>query len=322
MACVLLLASVLSALAVAAIPASAAPAPSVPGPVPQSKGSGFLVSPPRLTVAADKINKIQRLEIENRGTVPLVLRTRLEAVSQRADGSSLLEPYAPYSAADWVTVVPDHFDVSPATRRYVQIRIRVPSQPEPGDHNVAIIFMAPPRAGKGNIHIAAGIGVPTLITVPGPMIDDVSVTRLKAPGFSAGGAIPITATLRETGDVHHDLLSAHDRLEATAGGATIMFPPAVVLRGSTITIATKWTHPPAFCVCHLRTAVVSDGHRSVATATVIIFPVVQVGAGIGALIVLVLAFLFYRRHQRRRLRAAYEAGRSDGGNGGPDDQAD
>ena len=57
---------------------------------------------------------------------------------------------------------------------------------------------------------------------------------------------------------------------------------------------------------------VTDGHRSVATATVIIFPVVRALIGLGVLVALVLAFLLFRRHQRRRLTAAYKAGRLDG----------
>jgi hypothetical protein len=40
--------------------------------------------------------------------------------------------------------------------------------------------MAPPVPGRGNIHVAEGLGVPVLITVPGPVIDDVGITRLTA----------------------------------------------------------------------------------------------------------------------------------------------
>ncbi len=279
----LLLVGALSAAAVAAVPAAAAPAPVNPG-IPQLPGVGMLISPAHLTVAASQVAKVQRLEIENRGSARLDLNTQLEGVSQRADGSTLVEPNAPYSAVNWVTVMPDHFEVRTRTRRYVQVRFRVPPDAEPGDHNVAIVFMEPPVAAKtsnnhggrrSSMRIAEGIGVPALITVPGPVIDDVSLTRLKAPGFSAGGPIPLAARIRESGDVHHSFTTARDRLVATAGGAKILFPAAVVLRGSTITLTTKWKDPPLICVCHVRTAVVTDGHRSVATATVVIFPVVR-----------------------------------------------
>ena len=275
-----------------------------------------------MTVAASQVAKVQRLEIENRGSALLHINTQLEAVSQYADGSTLVEPNAPYSAVKWVTVMPDHFEVRTRTRRYVQIRFRVPPDAEPGDHNVAIVFMQPPVAAKrsnnhgtrrSSLRMAEGVGVPAVITVPGPVIDDVSLTRLKAPGFSAGGPIPLAATVRESGDVHHSFTAAGARLAARVGKATVMFPPFTVLRGSTVTTATKWTSHPLLCVCHLTTAVVSDGHQSVATATVVIFPLVQALIGLGVLVALVLAFLLLRRYQRRKLTAAYEAGRQDGG---------
>jgi hypothetical protein len=286
-----------------------------PGPVPQARGFGMLVSPSRLIVAASQIAKTQRLEIENRGTARLNVRARLEAVAQRANGSALLEPdaNAPYSAVRWVTVVPDHLYVPPGARRYIEVRFHVPPHPEPGDHDLAIILLVPPRSGKGNIHVAEGIGVPTLITVPGKVIDDVSVGSLAAPGFSVGGPISLTATVRESGDVHHSFTSAHGRLEARVDGATVLFPPITVLRDSTITVATKWAHPPVICFCHITAAVMSHGHRTAVAATVIIFPAIQVLVGIGAIITLVVAFLLIRRYQRRRLTAAYQAGLHLGG---------
>jgi hypothetical protein len=185
----------------------------------------------------------------------------------------------------------------------------VPADPEPGDHDLAIILLVPPQPGKGNIRIAEGVGVPVLITAPGQVIDDVSVTGLHLPGFSAGGAISLAATIRESGDVHHSFRGPHGRLEATAGSADVLFPPFTVLRGSTVTAKTTWADHPAMCICHVSVAVRAGGHRTTATATVIIFPVVPVGLAIGTLAALLAAFLLFRRSHRRRLAAAYQAGR-------------
>ncbi len=288
-------------LSVTATAATAAPAPSNPGPVPHGPGSSMLISPPRLLISAGHVDQTQRLEMENRGSVALNVHVALQTLAQSTDGSSVVEPEGPYSAAGWITVVPDHFSVPSATRRYILVHIRVPAHPEPGDQDVVLTFQLPPRAGHGNIHIVAGIGVPTIITVPGPVIDHVNVTSLTAPGFSAGGPIKLAATVRDTGDVHHSFTGPHNLLTARAGGATILFPAMTVLRGSTVTFTTKWAHPPIMCVCHLSTTVVSGDRLSAAAATVIIFPVVQVGAGIAAVIALLIAFLLFRRARRRRL---------------------
>jgi hypothetical protein len=307
---VLLLIEVLGVAVAAAVPAAAtASAAAGQGPVPHGKGLSMLVSPPRLTVAGRQITRTQRLEIENRGSVLLNVHARVENLAQRHNGSSLPEANAPYLPASWIRVVPSHFRVRPGAKRFIKVHIRVPRHPEPGDHDLAIILMVPPRPGKGNIHIAEGIGVPVLITVPGRVSDHVSVTRLHVTGFSMGGNIQLAATVRESGDVHHSFRGPHDRLEAQVGGTPVMFPPITVLRGSTITLDTKWADHPVMCICHVTVAVVSDGRHSTAVATVVIFPVVQVLSGIGALVALLAAFLLARRYQRSKLTSAYEAGR-------------
>ena len=155
----------------------------------------MLISPPRLLISARHVDQTQRLEMENRGSVALNVHVgAADELAQSTDGSSVVEPEGPYSAAGWITVVPDHFSVPPATRRYILVDIRVPAHPEPGDQDVVLTFRLPPRAGHGNIRIVAGIGVPTIITVPGPVIDHVNVTGLTAPGFSA--AAPSSSPLR------------------------------------------------------------------------------------------------------------------------------
>jgi hypothetical protein len=282
------------------------------GSIPREHGLAMLVSPTRLTVASGQLTRTQRLQIQNRGSVPLDVSTKVEALTQRSNGSSLPQN-APWSATSWLTVTPDHFLVKPGHRQWVQVRIQLPARPEPGDHDLALIFMVPPRPGHGNIHIAEGIGVPVLITVPGQVTDDVSVTGLHLPGFSAGGAVPLTATVHEAGNVHHSFRGTGHQLEARSGSATVMFPPVTVLRESTVTMHTQWDHPPALCVCHVAVTVTSDGHVSEATATVVIFPVVPVSSTVGAILVLLAAFLLVRRHHRRRVSEAFQAGRGAGG---------
>lgn len=294
---------------VAAVPAAAAPEPVSPGPVPRGHGVAMLVTPPRLTIAASQVVKPQWLEIENRGSVPLTVHAQLQGLAQNSNGSSLLEADAPYSATTWVTLTPDHFQVGPGTRRYIRVLVRVPPNPEPGDRNLAIIFLLPALAGRGNIHVAQGIGVPVLLTVPGRVIDHVSLAKLAAPGFSAGGPINMTATVRESGDVHHSFISGKGRLAARSGGATVLFPPFTVLRDSTVTVTTKWRDPPVICWCHITSSVTSDGQLTTVAATVVIFPVLPVVIGAGVIAALLLTFRFLRLRQRHRLSAAYDAGR-------------
>jgi hypothetical protein len=282
------------------------------GRVPPNPGVSMLVSPTRLTLAGGQLSKTQRIQVVNRGRHPLDVSTKIETLAQRHDGSSLPQ-IGPWSATHWLTLTPDHFQLQPGHRQWVRVDIQIPAQPEPGDHDLALIFMIPPRPGGGNIHISQGIGVPVLITVPGQVTDDVSVTGLRAPGFSAGGSVPLTATVREAGNVHHSFRGDGHRLEARSGSATVLFPPISVLRESTITMQTRWEHPPALCICHVSVTIASDGHVSQATTTVVIFPVVPVASTVGSVLLLLAVLLLVRRHHRRRVSEAFQAGRGDGG---------
>jgi hypothetical protein len=288
-----------------AIPAGAAATERPAG----HPGLAMAISPPRLTVPAGQVTKVQRLEVENRGHAVLHVHTELSAFAQLANGSTKLQPKARYSAVNWITVTPARFQVRAGQRRYVQIRIHVPANAEPGDHHVAIVFLVPDSPRRGNIHIAAGIGVPTVITVPGPITDHLRVLKLTAPSVSAGGPLRISATVRETGDVHHSFRGRQNRLIAIAGRTRILFPPLTVLRGSTVTFVSRWTDPPRICLCRITTTVASGLGRQTASATILIFPVIPVLVTIAVIAALVTAFVIARRRQVRRLAAAYEAGR-------------
>jgi len=282
------------------------------GRMPPNPGVSMLVSPVRLVLAGGQLSKTQRLQVMNRGRHPIDVRAKIETLAQQRNGASLPQN-GPWSATNWLTVNPAHFLLRPGHRQWVRVHIQIPAQPEPGDHDLALIFLIPPRPGGGNIHVAQGIGVPVLITVPGRVTDDVSVTGLHVPGFSSGGAVPLTATVHEAGDVHHSFREDGHRLEARSGSATALFPPFTVLRESTVAMQTKWEHPPALCICHVSVSVASGGHVSEATATVVIFPVVPVAVVIGSALLLLAAFLLIRRHHRRRVAEAFQAGRGLGG---------
>jgi len=283
------------------------------GSIPHHRGLSMLVSPVRLTVAGEQLTRTHRVQIQNRGSVPLDVQAKVESLAQQSNGSSVPRADVPDSVTSWLTVIPDHFLVQPGHRQWVKVQIRIPQQPEPGDHDLALIFVVPPRPGHGNIHVAQGIGVPVLITVPGKVVDDVSVTSLHAPGFSAGGAVPLTATVREAGDVHHSFRPPGPQLAARSGSATVLFPPFTVLRESTVTMHTQWAHPPALCICHISVTIAAGGHVSEATATVVIFPVVPVASVLGAAALLLAGFLLIRRQHRRRVAEAFQAGRGAGG---------
>ncbi|MEK8104117.1 hypothetical protein NKG94_01455 [Micromonospora sp. M12] len=126
---------------------------------------------------------------------------------------------AAHTAIDWVTVGPKRFRLAPGATEPVDLRIAVPPNAEPGEHQVAVIFSAPPPAGAPAMSIRRSVGAPVYVTVPGDAIESVQVTEVDAPGFALGGPLALTATVRNVGTLHRDFVAA-DRLRARVAGRT------------------------------------------------------------------------------------------------------
>jgi hypothetical protein len=249
----------------------------------------------------------------NRGRAALTVTVQRRNFTGSPDGSLAFQPNAPYAASSWLTVSPSTFSVAPGRSQWVSLRITVPRQPEPGDHQVALVFLVPAAGTKANVRINRGVATPVYVTVPGPTDDSASPGDLRAPGFSTGGRVSLTATVRSTGNVHRDF-RGKTPLRVHASGDPATFPDFTVVRGSTRDIRTTW-QPPLMCVCHVGVTVANaDGTTRTVSVRVIVFPVVQVLVILGALLaLLLLVFLLRRRYNTSVGRAAAAMHHSDSG---------
>jgi hypothetical protein len=261
------------------------------------------VSPTRLIIPAADLRTRQKITVINRGHAPVNVVVQKRNFTGGIDGSLDFQNAAPYAAATWVTVAPSSFTIAPETSQIVTADIKVPTSPEPGDHQVALVFLVPAGATDANIKINRGVATPVYITVPGATDDSVSLSNLHAGSFATGGPVTIAATVHNTGTVHRDFRGA-TQLKVGGAGATV-FPDFTVVRDSTRDISTTW-NPPLMCVCHPKVSVVDAGgvtHTS--TIRVIVFPVPLAAIALGALVLLVLiAYLLRRRYRRDIARAA------------------
>jgi hypothetical protein len=257
----------------------------------------LLVSPTRLVVTPADLGKAGRILVVNRGQQPARVTVQKQNFSGSADGALAFQQNAPYAAADWITVRPDRFELAPGAAQAVTATVTIPAAPEPGDHQVAIVFLVPAGQNGANIRINRGIAMPVYITVPGPTDDSASVTNLSAPGFVMAGPVDIAAQVRDTGTVHRDFRGG-SRLTVDIGGGAVAFPDFTVLRDSTRDVSTTW-NPPLMCVCHPTVSIV-DGGGVVRTASVrvIVFPLYQLAVVVAVLVLLVLlGRRWYRRHR-------------------------
>ena len=176
--------------------------------------------------------------------------------------------------------------------------IAPPDSPEPGDHQVALVFLIPGGVSEGNIKINRGIASPAYITVPGTVDDSVSLTGLSAPRFARGGPVMVTATVHNLGTVHRDF-RAPASLTVDSAGQKTAFPDFTVPRDATRDISVAWD-PPLMCICHPAVHFANTGESmQTQSVRVIIFPwhLLAILAGV------VLLLLLLVRSARRRYRA-------------------
>lgn len=274
-----------------------------------SAGPGFslTVSPTRLVVDPRHIGDQQTFQVSNGGQASLDIDVEKRNFTASADGTLVFQADAPYSASGWVEVTPSSFRLPPAGVMDVKVSIHVPAKPEPGDHQVALVFMVPAVGGSSNIRINRGIGAPIYIDVPGAANDSVQIDKLRAPGFSLSGPISFTTTVHDVGTIHRDFRGT-GRLDVRVGGATVPFPEFTVLRGTGRQVTTTWRNPPLVCFCKATVSVTDgDGVVHLATASVVIFPVHLVAIALVIGLLLILVIRFRRRRFRRHVLAAADA---------------
>jgi hypothetical protein len=264
------------------------------------------VSPTRLIVGPDDIARTAEIKVINTGRASVPVTVQKRNFTAGPDGSLLYKDDAPYAAADWMTVGPENFQLASGATQIVTADIAVPSSPEAGDHQVALVFLVPAGETDANIKVNRGVATPIFITVPGPTNNSVAISDLSAPGFALRGPVDISAVLKSTGTVHRDFRGNAPLTVNSAGSATT-FPDFTVLRGAVRDVKTTWD-PPLLCICH-PTVTYTDaaGLPQSATATVVVFPLDLLGLLIVAAILIVFALRWRHRRYQAAVRRAAEA---------------
>lgn len=270
------------------------------------------VSPPRLVVAPEEIDEPQSFQVANRGRLPVDVVVDRVGFAMDGSGKMLFERDAPRSAAGWLKVRPASFHLAPGAERGVTVLIDPPPEPEHGEHQVALLFVAPAGAGGGNIKLNRAIGTPIYITVPGPIDTSVRIGDLRTSGaFSTGGPVDFTTTVDNLGTVHRDFLGPR-ALKVEVNGYEVPFPDFTLLRGDSRDVTVRWADPPFMCLCHATVSVSGTNGTSQRSATFVILPLRLLGALIVvALVLYVIAWLPRRRRVRALGADRAPSGRAD-----------
>ncbi|WP_266244090.1 hypothetical protein [Micromonospora lupini] len=264
---------------------------------PDQSDFSLTVSPSRMVVPADENGRPQQFTVTNRGRSAIDVSMRTASFAVDSAGELTFRSDAAHTAIDWVTVDPKRFRLAPGATTLVGLRIAVPPNAEPGEHQVAVIFSAPPPADAPGMTVRRSVGAPVYVTVPGDAIESVQVAEVDAPGFALGGPLALTATVRNVGTLHRDFVAA-DRLRARVAGEDVAFPEFTLLRDGSRQVSAQWDAPPLVCVCRVTVAVSNpDGRVGSAQTTVVILPLHVIGPTVGGLVVLLLLGRMLRRRR-------------------------
>lgn len=299
-------------LAIAAPPATpSADAPALPSRTPSTRTTystrptpfSVTVSPARLTIAQDAVDETQHVTVVNRGEDPVSLAVQLRNFVSMPDGGLSYRPDAPYGAAGWAHVSPTHLELQTGESALVDVSFDVPDKREPGDHQVALVFLAPSARAPGNIQVNRGIGAPVYVTVPGAVDDSVRLDALSAPRWLWNGhGAEVTASLSSTGTVHRDF-RGETALAVGTHGHLGRFGDFTVARGADRVVSTTWD-APLVCVCHPSVTVTnSDGAAQTLSTRVVVLPWWAL-AGLAVLVLAVTTVLLRRRRTASRPRTA------------------
>jgi hypothetical protein len=269
-----------------------------PGVAPAS----FKVSPTSVDLERDPGGAaLGTIEVRVSGEKGRRFRTLVEEIDQRPDGAQVYSPPSgsPFSASSWVSVTPTTFLGYPDRTQPVQYQVRVPADAEPGDHLASLTVQRLAQAEGATAAAVEAVSVRLTIRVRGAVRPRAEITALDVPAITDGGAVSVSATVRNSGNVTLDFDRADpgavrildgDERKATLPFAGQLFP------GQTRVFESSWEDPPPFGSFDAEATVETGARDASLRESFWVIPWRQTGA----LALLVLAILIFARGWRRR----------------------
>jgi len=262
------------------------------------------ISPVRVAVPGGSERFTAEFDVTNTGTRVQTVRAHLVELS--AGGQVFPDSVA--SAARWVAVAPSSSVVPARAKAPFRITVTPPSNREPGERRVGLVFQDLIPSTSGNVNLAVSIVASIWIPGPGTVRSSFALGALQVPLISdSGGTIRATLPLIDTGNVHRTFGPMGTPLSAsTSSGERLAFQPVTLLAGQSGSSAAVWTDPPIACWCEIAAAArAGNGQALVARTHVLVLPLRTSG---GLLILVLALFGGLAVWRGRRSRGEFPAG--------------
>ncbi|HUD05907.1 MAG TPA: hypothetical protein VMR18_03295 [Candidatus Saccharimonadales bacterium] len=182
-----------------------------------ASGNGFIVSPVReeLTVKKGQSVSIQ-MSVQNPTTAPLTAEPVVNDFEANPNESGvpdlLLNNKPPFPVNDFRSLVLplNNLSLKPGQKVYFLVTISVPANGASGGYYGAIRFVpTSTNISGGNVGLTASVGTLFLITVPGHLVEHLSIVQLASVNSSGtpesvffGGDVSLMNRIDNTGNIH------------------------------------------------------------------------------------------------------------------------
>jgi len=210
-----------------------------------------------------------------------------------------------YSLKRWVKIEPTEFTLEPREQKFVDFEISVPENAEPGGKYGSILASTTGMIGAGitGTAVAQKVGALLLLTVAGPVQENLAIKEFTTPSFLEYGPVPFLMRFENTGTVH-----VRPRGFVTITNwwgkkvADVEFPQLNVIPGAIRKIDTSWQNK---WLLGKYTAMIVGSYGTAnlpfnpPVLTFWVFPW-KIALGIFLVLMLILAF-FYKTRKRWQL---------------------
>lgn len=154
----------------------------------------------------DNISNIVR--IYNDLDVPINIKMEVQDFVAAGEKGEVLikgseEGVGNYSLANWVSLNPETFTLTPHSSQMVEFTVRVPADGEPGGHYASILASVSGSGGTEGVSINQKVGSLLLLSVAGQVVEDLNLVTFAADSpFTEYGPDKLTADFRNDGTVH------------------------------------------------------------------------------------------------------------------------
>ena len=169
---------------------------------------GITISPLTFELTANPGDVlVNKLKVYNPTNTTITIRMEVEDFTVTGElGQVVVEPFETetYSLKRWTTTQPETFSLGPKEQKFVEFRISIPENAEPGGHYGSILASTAGVIGSEitGTAIAQKVGSLALLTVSGEVVEALKIKEFTAPSFLEYGPVLFNIRFENTGTVH------------------------------------------------------------------------------------------------------------------------